>query len=160
MIRVAQNKCNPKYYGKGECFKAVKNSAQTGGVITRYPEGAAAREGVKEFTEEGFINLLDHPEWAEKVRGNPNLAPRGAIMVYSGGTRMCGGKPCGHIEIKTRDAGLGGYASYYCAENPVRIGSGKYPRKLIGVMIKPINDLNVNPNIRYADNKSHDSDRN
>ena len=53
----------------------------------------------------GFTNLLDNENVKEILASNPQMAPKGAILVYDTvrGTKP---SPAGHIEIKTEDSGI------------------------------------------------------
>ena len=127
MIKYAMKRKRPE--STGYCYRYVKHALDHSGLASGYLTGVSAMHAGRRLKAEGFSNLLDTPEWKAKVK-DPSLAPKGAILVYSGG-------PNGHIEIKTGNGREGGYVSDYYSDEP-RTGfalAGR-ERKLIGVYVK------------------------
>lgn len=130
MIAYAQKKKSSR--STGACFRYVKNALLAGGLVNKYLSEISAKKAGNELKSEGFVNLLEDPQLKQKIK-SPYDAPRGAVLVYSGG-------PHGHIEIKTGPVGEGGFISDYFSESartgePENQLSGR-GRTLIGVYIK------------------------
>ena len=107
----------------GYCYKYVKLGLLSAGLSSEYLSGGAAKSSGTHLESAGFINLKK----SSKYRGmTSRSAPKGAILVYSGGKY-------GHIEIK---AGEREYISDYNAKTPIDQRSSS--RKLIGVYVKNI----------------------
>lgn len=129
----------------GSCYRSVKKALKTSNKTTpglipyHYSDLAAlnAKQSLKKF---GFINLLDIEPYKTQMV-SPSRAPKGAVLVYSSGIPCGTATDCGHIEIKTNDAGKPGYVSDYYSNDPINEtgGARKYGTKykLVGVMIKP-----------------------
>lgn len=147
----------------GWCYRYVKNALMSSGITVPRLNGNYAKNAGLELEKQGFTNLLDSKQLsktrlkAEKLNEillNPNLAPKGAILVYEPNpkdrkVRDCekknkaGHKICiwdqdaGHIEIKTAESGKGGFVSDYYNDR-ARTGQSAVTvdRKLIGVYYK------------------------
>lgn len=145
----------------GYCYRYVKNALFQSGITFPRLNGAYAKNASTQLEIQGFKNLLN-PEHLQNSKlknenmkdllKNPNLAPKGAILVYepnpaNRAVRVCknvkGSKKCfwdqdaGHIEIKTKESGLGGYVSDYYNEK-ARTGKAMVTadRKLVGIYYK------------------------
>lgn len=90
---------------------------------------------VKTFEEQGFKNLMTDPKTKDLIK-NPASAPKGAILIYTGGGNG------GHIEIKTGSGTKGSYVSDFSAPDSILQSelSGNASRRyeLVGVMVKPM----------------------
>jgi len=153
MIRAAET--NKERSSQKNCYRYVKGAMcgmtqaklrtpgiQTcapGSLVSRYPRGAKVFEGsnnaIKTLKAEGFKNLLEDPRTKDLIK-NPSQAPKGAILVYTGGYRG------GHIEIKTGEGTKGSYISDFPSpasilQNELR-GRASKNYKLVGVMVKPM----------------------
>jgi hypothetical protein len=134
----------------GKCHRGVKNALACtersdrpgpGNCLNRawYPGVPAlgAKESLKKL---GFINLLEIEPYKSSIGNSPSKAPKGSVLVYTSGI-PCGDAPdCGHVEIKTNEAGKPGYVSDYYSADAInqtpaarRYGSRF---KLVGVMVK------------------------
>ncbi len=125
MIDYALRHRNPQ--GKKLGLPFVKDALQVSGMTEGKLKSNKTSELAGELTDHGFTNLLNQPGSA-KLKTNPNLAPKGAIMIY--GSRGQGS----HVEIKTGNKGKGGYVSYKyqeAADAPDAPGS-----QLLGVYIQ------------------------
>lgn len=121
----------------GHCYKFVKDALLAGKVIKSRPEGKHAKNGVSDLENQGMVNLLDNPKYAEKIK-SPEDVPKGAIIVYDLPSQP------GHIEIKADYGANSTYISNYESRNNIqnttkgllmsRLGK---PYKMIGVMILP-----------------------
>lgn len=145
----------------GMCYRYVKEAlcgaprprCRKDSMVHRYPNGnpvfadrpskvpRSRRAGVnalKTLKAEGFVNLLEDPKTNALVK-NPASAPKGAILVYTGGNNG------GHIEIKTGHGTSGSYISDFRAPNSVMknelAGRASKRYKLVGVLIKPAGKL-------------------
>ncbi|MBT3586194.1 MAG: hypothetical protein HN509_14905 [Halobacteriovoraceae bacterium] len=116
---------NKKYASKptGWCYKYVKRGLLAGGMVDNYLPGASAKDAGTHLANNGYRNLMSDPKYQGKM--DAYNAPKGAVLVYSGGKH-------GHIEVK---AGEKEYISDYVGEKPIRDQLG-LPRVLIGVYIK------------------------
>lgn len=103
---------------KGKCLRYVKLGMMGGGFTKNYSGTKLARDFGKDLKSMGFKNLL-----ASDKSLNARNAPKGAVLVYSGGC-------CGHIEVK---AGEGEYLSDFKSGRPV---DEYLSRRLIGVYVK------------------------
>ena len=137
----------------GMCYKGVKTALAASGLTSHYMTGNSAvgayngfsytgrgrhihiasthEETLKKF---GFVNLLDYAEYKDRL-SDPYNAPKGAVLVYSGGNMH------GHIEIKIGEAGSGEVVSDLHSYHPrtgheKSIGSGVGRRTLVGVYVK------------------------
>ncbi|MBC7370532.1 MAG: hypothetical protein H7326_03145 [Bdellovibrionaceae bacterium] len=122
----------------GWCLRYVKKALVGSGVTDGYIGGRFVNRPVgnmlKILKGSGFKNLLDDPKYNDII-ANTASAPKGAILVYSGGANG------GHMEIKTEFGNTGTYVSDYqqkvsVIQNPLG-GRASRSYKLIGVMIKP-----------------------
>lgn len=126
---------------QGRCYRSVKKALLASKLIPNHYSDFAAinsKESLKKF---GFINLLDSEPYKSQIGINPNLAPKGSVLVYSSGIPCGPVKDCGHVEIKTDDPGKPGvvsdyYSNYPISKTPAAIKYGTQ-YKLVGVMIKP-----------------------
>lgn len=95
----------------------------------------------------GFVNLLETEPYRTQLANRPEMAPKGAILVYSSGM-TCGSRTsrrattnlnldCGHTEIKTAEPGHPGFVSDYYSERPITQGLSGPRYRLVGVMMKP-----------------------
>lgn len=134
-----------KARSQGYCYRSVKRAllaappGKKGLIPERMWDQAAlmAKNNLKKYN---FVNLLDIEPYKTTMK-SPSQAPKGAVLVYSSGI-PCGEtvRDCGHIEIKTSDAGKPGYVSDYYSKDAInetpaarRYGTSY---KLVGVMIK------------------------
>lgn len=134
-----------KAKSQGYCYRSVKRAllaappGKKGLIPERMWDQAAlmAKNNLKKYN---FINLLDTEPYKTQMK-SPSQAPKGAVLIYSSGI-PCGDtvRDCGHIEIKTNDAGKPGYVSDYYSRDAInetpaarRYGTSY---KLVGVMIK------------------------
>lgn len=106
----------------GYCLKYVKLGVVGGGFTKNYPPGVAARESGTQWKKMGFKNLLEDGQYKTMTAYD---APKGAILVYSGGKY-------GHVEVKASDKE---YISDYVGEKPIYDELG-LPRKLIGIYVR------------------------
>ena len=115
----------PEQVSVGHCYRYVKYALIGAGVVekksawpakNRY-EMVYAKSAGKSLERLGFKNIKSEGIDAKK-------APKGAILVYDGGSKY------GHVEIKT---GENEFTSDYIDDQPVSI-KGRY--RLIGVYIK------------------------
>lgn len=101
-----------------------------------YPSGVNSL-GLKSYLDRSgqYLNLLSDSSYRQRLQNNPELAPRGSILIWSGGD--------GHAEIRT-DQGL---VSDY------RRNAGGLGRsfRLVGVYIKDMGPGSTQP-IRVASN--------
>lgn len=112
----------PESKPTGFCLKYVKNAVVAGGFTSEYPPGQAARDSGKQWKRYGFKNLLEDPKYKDMT---PYDAPKGAILVYSGGN-------WGHVEVKASE---NEYISDYIGEKPI-YDELNIPRKIIGIYVK------------------------
>lgn len=106
----------------GYCLSYVKRGVVAGGFSESYPEGIAARDSGTQWKELGFSNLLEDPKYNEMT---PYTAPKGAIIVYSGGR-------WGHVEVKASD---NEFISDYVGERPI-YDELNLPREVIGIYVR------------------------
>lgn len=125
---------------QGSCYRSVKKALLASKLIPNHYSDLAAinsKESLKKF---GFINMLESEPYKSQIGSNPNLAPKGAVLVYSSGIPCGPVKDCGHVEIKTGDLGKPGVVSDYYSDYPISKtpAAMKYGTqyKLVGVMIK------------------------
>lgn len=97
---VKQNRVNnPGRYRTSKmtyCYRAVKDALQMSGYASYYLPGVSASKAGPELVKINFVNVLKSNKYSQLIAGNPRRAPKGAILVYGGGS-----KKHGHIEIKT-----------------------------------------------------------
>lgn len=135
---------NKRSRSQGTCYRSVKKALLASKLIPHYYSDLAALNSKNTLKKFGFVNILDAEPYKSQISNNPNLAPKGAVLVYSSGI-PCGGAngvtDCGHVEIKIDDAGKAGFVSDYYSpfainQTPAarRYGSNY---KLVGVLIKP-----------------------
>ncbi len=103
---------------KGKCLRYVKLGVMAGGFTRSYSGTKFASDFGRDLKAMGFRNLKDSNQSL-----SARSAPKGAILVYSGGC-------CGHIEVK---AGANEFLSDFSSRRPVDEYLG---RKLIGVYVK------------------------
>lgn len=103
---------------KGKCLRYVKLGLIGGGFTKNYSGTKYARDYGGDLKAMGFKNLMSSDK---SLTGRS--APKGAILVYSGGC-------CGHIEVK---AGDNEFLSDFSSTRPINEYLG---RKLIGVYVK------------------------
>lgn len=120
-------------YSRNESFRSVKLALQSAGLVKKYLEPKSAEKAGWALRQEGFKNLLMDSKIKDSIK-SPYDAPRGAVLVYSGGLH-------GSIEIKTGQKGQGGFVSDH-SNDVARTGTNKQSmygrnRTLIGVYIKP-----------------------
>ena len=134
-----------KAKSQGYCYRSVKRALYAAppgkkGLVPERMWDQAALMAKKNLKKYDFINLLDTEPYKTLMK-SPSQAPKGAVLVYSSGI-PCGETvtDCGHIEIKTNDAGKPGYVSDYYSNDAInetpaarRYGTNY---KLVGVMIK------------------------
>ncbi len=128
------------------CYRAVKKALlvsrtkapNLNGLIPNYFDDEAAANAKKSLKQFGFINLLEKEPYRKLFAGNPSMAPKGAVLVYSSGIRCRRSKilDCGHIEIKMHGPGKDGYIAE--VENAKAISDRVSRYKLTGVMIKDL----------------------
>lgn len=143
---------------RGLCYRYVKEAlcgakkprCKPGSMVQSYPAGnpvfadrdskvpRSSRVGVnaiKTLEKEGFKNLMTDPDYKKLIK-NPSSAPKGALLIYTGGGNG------GHIEIKTDDGTKGSYISDFSAPDSILQNelAGRASRRyqLVGVMIKPM----------------------
>lgn len=104
----------------GKCFRYVKWGWIGGGFTKSYPGTKMARDAGGDLRRMGFRNLLSESKYNTLTARD---APKGAVLVYSGGC-------CGHVEVK---AGDNEYLSDFSSGRPV---SDYLPRRLIGIYVK------------------------
>ncbi len=137
MIKHAMN--NKSRRPTGYCYRFVKRSLVASGVVSKYPPGGHARDGVKDLKAQGMKNLLDDPKYKNKIKSYRDV-PKGMIIVAHNGTSASG-----DIVVKTDWGAMGGYVSDFFTPNPYTEGSPKArraaragkPYKITGVMYKP-----------------------
>lgn len=136
---------------KLKCYRAVKNALHAGTLTPSqfslngsnvFPETAkkgSGKNAVDDLKDFGFINMLDEKHGYSKFVNDPSSAPKGAILVYKGGTNG------GHIEIKGENDL---YVSDYKSSKPIlltdwgrQLAGTKNAYKLVGVMIKKPENL-------------------
>ena len=111
-------KRNPGSIGK--CLRYVKLGMMAGGFTSSYSGTKHAGDYGRDLKGMGFKNLLSD----SKYKGmTARTAPRGAVLVYSGGSS-------GHIEVK---AGENEFLSDFRSARPVNEYLG---RRLIGIYVK------------------------
>lgn len=106
----------------GYCLSYVKRGVVGGGFTKNYPPGVAARESGTQWKKMGFSNLLDDPKYKDMT---PYTAPKGAILVYSGGK-------WGHVEVKASE---NEFISDYVGEKPI-YDELNLPRRIIGIYVR------------------------
>ncbi len=131
------------FYFVAFCYRAVKQAVQKSGLVNYYLPGDIAELGVAALKRAHFKNLMDLPDYAKILALNPQMVPKGMIIVYktNPATYTCTKKctkpsPAGHIEIKTADAGLHGYVSVSQKNIPTYGYLIPQHRQIIGVMYK------------------------
>jgi len=153
MIRFAEDNSKKRVSG-GKCYRFVKEalcnadrpacrSKLVRGYLNGTPvfpelpstsEPKIGNNAIRNLKKEGFVDLLEKPEFSEMIK-NPASAPKGAILIYKGGTKG------GHIEIKTGYGTSGTYISDFRAPDSVMgnelAGRASRNYKLVSVMIKP-----------------------
>jgi hypothetical protein len=118
------------------CYRAVKDAMKAAGVVSSdFVGGGEAKLAVAELSAVGFRNLLDDENVNEILQNSPEMAPKGAILVYDTVPRS-GPSPAGHIEIKTEESGEDGYISVSETNAPTYGYAIPAQRRLIGVMMK------------------------
>jgi hypothetical protein len=139
--RASASKCrsNPRtgrtlcgiHVSKYLCYRGVKEALAAAGLVagTWSEEAASDAHDAGTLAKKGFTNVLDRGFDSEH-------APLGAVLVYSGGAKNCGagvkshGRPCGHIEIKTKE-------NEYCSDYCKAIPADQYlARTLVGIYVK------------------------
>lgn len=110
------------------CYRYVKRALFASDLVSSYPPGRYARNGVSDLKRQGFKNLLEDPKYKGMIR-SPKHAPKGAVLVYE---NIRNPRHPGHIEIKTDWGTNGGYVAELYRSGTTEI----YQRRLIGVMIK------------------------
>ncbi len=109
------------------CYRYVKTALLKAGIASHYLSGVSAKNAGPSLKHLGYVNTLKK----SKKPIDPRSAPRGAILVYSGGQH-------GHIEIKTGKKGAGGFVSDYSSDVPItEIPELGGPQKnLIGIYVR------------------------
>lgn len=129
------------------CLESVNDAAIEAGF---YGEENRVRSGIAclagsyfERAPLNYTNLMTHDDWRDLIK-KPEMAPRGAILVYRGENNSCEDKDQkqGHIEIKTSPSGRHtsdyedfGYVSI-SAENRPAFGYSNTQRVLVGVYVQ------------------------
>lgn len=133
-IKWFENNVEGKKIKRGVCYRYVKKALYLNGsknksrLVNHYLNGRSAYMGASALKKNGFVNLLDDPRYKNLT---PETAPKGAIIVYTGGST-----PHGHIEMKL-DAGTNSrFASNFVARNAVNSGRFGYTYKVKAIMIK------------------------
>ncbi|MDR3607706.1 MAG: hypothetical protein P4M08_10035 [Oligoflexia bacterium] len=100
-----------------ECYHAVKQALYQSGIVPRGSlHGGAASSAVSDLEQQGFVNLLDNPTYAN-LRNTPEEAPIGAIVVYAGDPSHEWSK-WGDVQIHMLDGnGKGAWVSDYFSHN-------------------------------------------
>lgn len=104
----------------GRCLMYAKLALVSGGFFRQYPSEMHAKDFGPHLTRAGFTNLMQ-TEGFENI--TPETAPKGAVIVYSGGTS-------GHIEMKMED---GGFGSDHWNDVPI---NDYLARRPIGIYVK------------------------
>jgi hypothetical protein len=143
---------------QGQCYRYVKEAlcgakrprCQSGSLVDGYLSGnpvfadrasnvphrkRVGASAIKTLEAQGFKNLLTDPATKDLIK-NPASAPKGAILIYTGGNNG------GHIEIKTGEGTKGSYISDFSAPDSVLQNelAGRASRRyqLVAVMVKPM----------------------
>ena len=121
----------------GCCEAFVSRALMLGGLTPNLVRSEKAVDAGGELEKQGFKNILS----ANGKYLDEKSAPRGAVLVYSGGKphvtvdkqgHKIVSKPDGHVAIKTEAEGIDGYISDFVSEHPPTAA-----RTLIGIYIKP-----------------------
>lgn len=137
------------------CYRETARAIWAARMAPTWSGSGDAWAGLRDLPAAGFVNLLENRRWAEVLLRNPELAPRGAVFVYSGGNlTRCAVKEgqlergCGHMEVKTAPSGQHGYIfDYITTPLPglTRLSDGvtsaanprRSPLNLVGIFILP-----------------------
>jgi len=141
MISKANKQARSK--SKRDCYKFVKRALmakdeKNNSLVSTYLPGGTTRVAEKYMKENGFTNLLDVEPYKSEIK-KPQQAPKGAILIYEGGSACLGGAVpnCGHIEIKANEGSTPGYIYDVKVDQPRVDAPGVGQRyKLKGVMVK------------------------
>lgn len=129
------------------CYRGVKRALVAAGMVTSYPPGGQAKQGVRDLINQNaslsrqgkptWINMLDNPKYRAMIKG-PSDVPKGAVIIYKNGVS----REAGDAAIKTDNGGRGGYVSDFYSPRPITLQpKGRRYQKLgigyeiIGVMI-------------------------
>ena len=137
-----------KIHGQTYCYRAVKDALKYSHLVSpNFGDGSSeAFDAREDLIRQGFRDLLRDPTYA-KIMKNPEMAPKGAILVYEdsrGRVRYVHSKRGrllkvmmpGHVEIKTANAGEQGYVSINKQMEPAYGHFETGQRRLIGVMVR------------------------
>ena len=118
------------------CYRAVKDALRSANMVPNVFNGSGfAYNGVTDLKSVGFKNLLENPSFSAILANKPELAPKGAILIYDT-PRGSRANSAGHSEIKTEPPGTHGYISVSESRTPTYGYRIPQERRLIGVMIK------------------------
>jgi hypothetical protein len=117
--------------GVNSRLRVLRESLVQAGLLKDIPGqlGIDAKDAGRLLQQHGFVNLMQCPEWAARLKDSRNL-PLGAVMVYEPIPRKV---EFGGIRMKTPQGciGLAEKASGDCGKNP--------GYELIGVYVKNVN---------------------
>lgn len=141
MIQKANKQARSK--SQRDCYKFVKRAllAKDGNknsLVSKYLPGETTRVAEKYMKEVGFTNLLEVEPYKSNLQ-KPQHAPKGAILIYEGGSACMNGKVknCGHIEIKAKEGDEPGYIYDVKVDQPrVDVPGVGNRYKLKAVMVK------------------------
>ena len=125
----------------GQCLQHAKIAMHAGGLTSEYGNysrvnretGYPKKNLVGHLERQGFKDILNDPKYGGLITSAAS-APKGALLVYEGGTEG------GHVEIKTEFGNKGRYVSDFQSELPIiqnttaGLSSRRY--KLIGVLVQ------------------------
>lgn len=147
----------------GYCWRSVKSILVRAGLISEGELSTPiARDADADLKRQGFIDLMA-PGQPLHFYPNPCLAPKGAVLVYSGGKIQidsetgkprCGKRPCGHVEVKASNPGESGVISDFMARESIVGGcfTSGHSYKLKAIMIPPELDVGLYDKITRAEN--------
>jgi hypothetical protein len=129
------------------CWRAVKDALISSGLVDGDfgSNSGYAFQARQNLLDEGFRDLLADPRTRAVMR-NPDMAPKGAVLVYqdSRGTSMVVHSRHGsshkmlpgHVEIKTASSGVGGYISINKQQRAAYGEFAQGRRRLVAVMVQ------------------------
>lgn len=159
--RVAKKEKHLK--SSGYCWRSVKSILVRAGLVKEGElSSPIARDADKDLKRLGFVDLMA-PGQPLQFYPNPCLAPKGAVLVYSGGKIQidpetgkprCGKRPCGHVEVKASNPGEPGVISDFMARESIVGGcfSSGHSYKLKAIMIPQKLDEGLYDKITSAEN--------
>jgi hypothetical protein len=65
----------------GRSLRVVRESLISANLLTTQPLGANSKDAGPLLQKQGFVNLLQCPEWAARLK-DPKKIPLGAVMIY------------------------------------------------------------------------------